>query len=109
MPVFLPALLLAVFAVAAIGWSQEADQAREIEAMQKKLLDVQGKSTLGAKESLKRRDLKGQAMSQGEPEGLTPEQKKMYEEIQQQLQQIKANRQKSEAALEELMKEGAGK
>ena len=106
-PALLSGLLLPVLAGPA--WSQEADptrdRAQQMEAIQKKLQDVQGKSTMGAKESsLKRRDLKGQPLSQGEPEGLTPEQKKMYEELQQQLEAIKENRQKSDAALEELMK-----
>lgn len=81
------------------------EQARTMEALQKKLQEVQGKNTLGANESLKRRDLKGQPLSQGEPEGLTPEQKKMYERLMQQLEQIKENRKKSDAALEDLMKE----
>jgi len=89
---------------------QEANPALDIQAMQKRLSDVQGKTTMPAKEGLKRRDLKGQAMSSsGQPEGLTPEQQKMYEEIQQQLQQIRENRAKSDAALEELMKGEAGR
>lgn len=87
------------------AWGQEGNPALDAQAMQKRLSDVQGKTTMPAKEGLKRRDLKGQAMSSsGQPEGLTPEQQKMYEEIQQQLQQIKENRAKSDAALEELMK-----
>jgi len=87
------------------AWGQEANPALDAQAMQKRLSDVQGKTTMPAKEGLKRRDLKGQAMSSsGQPEGLTPEQQKMYEEIQQQLQQIKENKAKSDAALEELMK-----
>ncbi len=72
--------------------------------MQKKLQEVQGKSTMPAKESLKRRDLKGQTLSpsQAEMEGLTPEQKKMYEELQRQLGEIRENVKKRDAALEEL-------
>jgi hypothetical protein len=94
-----------------IAVSQESDptgeRAREMEAMQKKLQDVQGKSTTGAKESsLKRRDLKGQPLSQsqGAQEGLTPEQQKMYDELMQQMEQIKESKKKQGAALEELMK-----
>lgn len=98
-----PALPLAPFLPLA-AWGQEANPALDAQAMQKRLSDVQGKPTMPAKEGLKRRDLKGQAMSSSQPEGLTPEQQKMYEEIQQQLQQIKENRAKSDAALEELMK-----
>ena len=84
-----------------------ADQAREMEAMQKKLQDVQGKSTSGARESsLKRRDLKGQPLSQpqGGQEGLTPEQQQMYQQLMQQMEEIKENKKKHDAALDELMK-----
>lgn len=91
-------------------WGQEANPGLDLEAMQKRMGQVQGKTTMPAKEGLKRRDLKGQAMSaDGQPEGLTPEQKKMYEEIQQQLQQIKENKAKSDAALEELMRGETGR
>lgn len=106
-------LLLPLLALPSVVSSQEPDptggQARDMEAMQKKLQDVQGKSTTGAKESsLKRRDMKGQPLSQsqGPQEGLTPEQQKMYDEMMQQLGEIKENKKKHDAALEELMKEG---
>jgi hypothetical protein len=105
-------LLLAALPLALVppAWGQEANPALDLEAMQKRMGQVQGKTTMPAKEGLKRRDLKGQAMSaDGQPEGLTPEQKKMYEEIQQQLQQIKENKAKSDAALEELMKGEGGR
>lgn len=106
----LPFALLASLAMAQPSGAQEANPAHNLDAMQKRLGEVQGKNTMPAKEGLKRRDLKGQAMSQqAEPEGLTPEQKKMYEDLQQQLQQIKENRAKSDAALEELMKGEAGR
>lgn len=96
--------LLASLALSQIASAQEANPAHDLDALQKRLGEAQGKSPMPAKEGLKRRDLKGQAMSQqAEPEGLTPEQKKMYEDLQQQLQQIKENRAKSNAALEELM------
>jgi hypothetical protein len=105
--------LFAGLSLAQLAVAQESNPALDVEAMQKKLGDVQGKNTMPAKvkegQALKRRDLKGQAMSQSEPEGLTPEQKKMYEEVQQQLQQIKENRAKSDAALEELMKGETGR
>lgn len=105
--------LLAGLALAQVAAAQESNPALDAAAMQKKLGEVQGKNTMPAKakegQALKRRDLKGQAMSQSEPEGLTPEQKKMYEEVQQQLQQIKENRAKSDAALEELMKGETGR
>lgn len=100
-----PLALLASLTLIHVAEAQEANPARDLETMQKRLGEVQGKSPMPAKEGLKRRDLKGQAMSQqAEPEGLTPEQKKMYEDLQLQLQQIKENRAKSDAALEELMK-----
>lgn len=105
-----PFALLVSLAVAHPSEAQDANPAHDLEAMQKRLGEVQGKNTMPAKEGLKRRDLKGQALSQqAEPEGLTPEQKKMYEDLQQQLQQIKENRAKSDAALEELMKGEAGR
>lgn len=111
-PFRLSLLFLLLLASPPIAVSQEpdptGDRARQMEALQKKLQDVQGKSTTGAKESsLKRRDLKGQPLSQSqsEQEGLTPEQKKMYEELMQQLDEIKENKKKQDAALEELMKE----
>lgn len=104
----LPFLLLA-FPPAVLSQEPDpmGDRARQMDALQKKLQDVQGKSTTGAKESsLKRRDMKGQPLSQsqGEQEGLTPEQKKMYEELMQQMEEIKANKKKQDAALDELMK-----
>ncbi|MBM4135042.1 MAG: hypothetical protein FJ245_14920 [Nitrospira sp.] len=106
----LPCALLASLAMAQPSGAQEANPAHDLDALQKRLGGAQGKSPVPAKEGLKRRDLKGQAMSQqAEPEGLTPEQKKMYEDLQQQLQQIKENRAKSDAALEELMKGEAGR
>jgi hypothetical protein len=83
--------------------SQEQDQLREIEALQKRLQDSQRKSSGPAQGSLKRRDLKGQPLSsQGEMEGFTPEERKMYEELQRQLGEIKENVKKRDAALEEL-------
>ena len=113
-PFSLALLLLPLLALPSAVSSQEPDtmggKARDMEAMQKKLEAVQGKNTTGAKESsLKRRDMKGQPLSQsqGAPEGLTPEQQKMYDEIMQQMGEIKENKKKHDAALEELMKEGS--
>ncbi|MFM8551280.1 MAG: hypothetical protein ACKOCD_03065 [Nitrospiraceae bacterium] len=97
--------LLASWSVVHATDAQAVSPAQDPDTMQK----PQGKAAAPAQEGLKRRDLKGQAMSQpAQPEGLTPEQKKMYEDIQQQLQQIRENKAKSDAALEELMK-GEGK
>lgn len=102
------AVMAPIWLPSALG--QEANPALDLEAMQKRMGQVQGKTTMPAKEGLKRRDLKGQAMSaDGQPEGLTPEQQKMYQEIQQQLQQIKENKAKSDAALEELMRGETGR
>jgi len=96
--------LLTALGVPLIAFPQEPNPARELEAAQKKLQEAQGKSTMPAKESLKRRDVKGQSLapSQAEMEGLTPEQKKMYEDIQRQLGEIRENARKRDAALEEL-------
>lgn len=87
-----------------ISFPQEPNLARELEAVRKELQEAQGKSTMPAQESLKRRDLKGQSMvpSQAEMEGLTPEQKKMYEDIQRQLGEIREQVRKRDAVLEEL-------
>lgn len=104
----LPLAMLASLALAHTSVAQEAGQGLDAGTLQKQLNAAQDTSRSAApvQGGLKRRDLKGQAMSQpAEPEGLTPEQKKMYEEIQQQLQQIKEQRAKSDAALEQLMKE----
>lgn len=98
----LTASILASWAVMHATGAQAGSSAQGQDTMQK----PQGTAAAPAQEGLKRRDLKGQAMSQqAEPEGMTPEQKKMYEDLQQQLQQIKENRAKSDAALEQLMKE----
>ncbi|MDE3018707.1 MAG: hypothetical protein KGO52_03355 [Nitrospirota bacterium] len=104
--VALPLALLASLALVQPGGAQGTNQGSGAGSGQKQIDAAQGSGAAPAQGGLKRRDLKGQAMSQSaEPEGLTPEQKKMYEEIQQQLQQIKENRAKSDAALQELMKE----
>jgi len=96
--------LLTALSAPLISFPQESNPARELEAAQKKLQEAQGKSTMPAKESLKRRDVRGQSLSssQAEMEGLTPEQKKMYEDIQRQLGEIRENARKRDAALEEL-------
>jgi hypothetical protein len=113
-PSYLAIAMFPVLIWPAAALAQEAnpmaDQAREMEAMQKKMQDVQGHGPSGAKESgLKRRDLKGQPLSQqGGQEGLTPEQQQMYQQMMQQMEEIKANKAKHDAALDELMK-GEGK
>jgi hypothetical protein len=100
LPFALPLALLASLTLTQTARAQGSGAG----SVQKQAGDAQSSGT-AAQGGLKRRDLKGQAMSQqAEPEGLTPEQKKMYEEIQQQLQQIKENKAKSDAALQELMK-----
>jgi hypothetical protein len=90
---------------------------KELEAVQKKLMEVQGhgssqQAPQSTGSSLKRRDMKGQALSSEEPaqQGLTPEQQKMYQELQQQLQQIQGNIKKRDEALEQLDRsEGYGR
>jgi hypothetical protein len=99
-----PLFLLITLGAPPASFPQEPNTVRELEAAQKKLQEAQGKATMPAKESLKRRDVKGQSLSasQAEMEGLTPEQKKMYEDIQRQLGEIRENARKRDAALEEL-------
>jgi hypothetical protein len=85
----------------------DSDQVKQLEALQKKMQEVQGHGPSQSQGSLKRRDLKGQPMSQGggggEAEGLTPEQQQMYEELLRSVEQLKQNIKKRDEALEQLM------
>lgn len=99
----LATFVLASFALPPAALAQDASRAREMEAMKKKLADMEAQNAARAREALKRRDLKGQAMSQGEPEGLSPEQKQMYDELMQQIELLKQNIKKRDEALEQLM------
>jgi hypothetical protein len=101
----LPVLVVGLLPFQPSGSAQEPNPAApDIQALQRKLQQAQEAGQPRAGDSLKRRDLKGQPLSSqgGEMEGLTPEQRKMYEEIQQQLEVLKENVKKRDAALEEL-------
>jgi hypothetical protein len=84
----------------------DSDQVKQMEALKKKMMEVEGHGPSQGQGSLKRRDLQGQPMSQGgggEAEGLTPEQKQMYEELMRSVEQLKQNIKKRDEALEQLM------
>ncbi len=107
------AALIGVVVAPSLAWSQEADLMQDVQKMQKMqqqmgtMKSAAPAAAQPSKEGLKRRDMKGQAMQApaGQAEGLTPEQQKMMEEIQQQLNQIKENKAKQDAALEQMMKD----
>lgn len=84
----------------------DSEQAQQLEGLKKKMMEVEGHGPSQGQGSLKRRDLQGQPMSQGgggEGEGMTPEQKQMYEDLMKSLDQLKDNIKKRDEALEQLM------